>query len=163
MSTGVSFMSLLNDAVGEIKDSLSTSTIIDNVEGTASIALITHMKYILVKPYGSEDEGNQVTCYVGNSVSYSLGTLSIADLLVDGELVTFQNVETENVEDYAQSAYYDDFSLPAKNYYDYKYNGNTSFTDWYIVTSINIEIFDTICTFNVPYELPNIVGGGENE
>lgn len=141
------------EALSAIGSSLSSSTVIDNVNGSATISLTTHMKYILVKPYDAIDEGHQATCYIGSSVSYNVTTVSVVDILVDNELVTYHEVNA-NVTDSTNSIHYNDYSVPAKTYYDYKYNGITRYNDDYYLRTLTMNIFGTNKTINVPYEIP---------
>lgn len=157
LAAGVNFLSLLHDMGHEIWDSLSTSTTIDKVTGVAMVSVTVHMRYILVKPYQTPDYGNQATCYIGNQASYILTTVSSVDVTDGDNLYTYHDVET-SVSDSSTSAYYDDFSLAARNYHNYKYNGITNYTDNFCMQSMTVSIFNVNRELNIPSEMPQITG-----
>lgn len=157
LAAGVNTLTLLQDVYHEIESALSTSTVIDDVTGTAVVSISVHMKCIFVKPYQSPDYGNQARCYIGNSATYTISTISIMDVYENGVLNTYHDVST-GVTDTSTSAYYNDLTLPAKNYYNYKYNGLINYPENYKVYGVKISIFDTERTFSVPSELPPITG-----
>lgn len=152
LATGVSLLTLLADIGHELVDSLTSSTTIDNVQGSATVSFTTHMKYILVKPYETPDYGNQATCYVGTAVTYRITTVSILDVFINGALYTEHGVSA-NVTDTVTSQYYDDYEFPCRNYYNYRYHG-IDFNENYWIYSIDLNIFWNRRTFRVPYELP---------
>lgn len=157
LAAGVSTLTLLQDVNHAIEDALSTSTVIDDVTGVAVVSLSVHMKCIFVKPYQTSDYGNQARCYIGSSATYTVSTVSVMDVVVNGELHTYHDVST-GVSDTTTSAYYNDLTLPARNYYNYKYNGVTNYPENYRVTNVKIRIFGTDRWYAVPSEMPAITG-----
>ena len=149
INTGVTLLNMISAAGEEIMDSLSTSTVLDRVEGTATISFTGHMKYVYVKPYETSDEKYQGLYYIGNSVSCIITTVSIIDTLVDGQLVTYHHVNT-SVEDTVQSKYYDDYSQAVANYYDYNYNHNSNFHQDYTVFQMSLNTFGTTDSYLLP-------------
>lgn len=156
LSTGITLLSLLGDSYETIMDSISTSTVIDRVTGSATISFTVHMKYILVKPYQAPDSGNQLRSYVGNSVSYLITTLSIIDVLENNQIVPYHDVSA-SVRDTAYCPYFDDYSIATLNYYDYYYNHLNDFKYFYAIRSIDFNIFGNTESYSVPYELPIFV------
>lgn len=157
LATGVNILTLLQDVNHALEDALSTTTVIDDVTGTAVVSISVHMKCVFVKPYQTPDYGNQARCYIGSSATYTVSTISIIDVLENGVLNTYHNVST-GTSDTSTSAYYNDLTLPARNYYNYKYNGIVNYPENYRVISVTIDIFETERKFAAPSELPTITG-----
>lgn len=150
LSPGISFLDWLANSEGILKDSLSESTVIDQVEGVALVSFSAHMKYVYVKPYQGSD--NMELYYFGNSVSCCISTASVIDQVVDGELVTYHSV-VANVEDTVQSQYYDDYSRAAANYWDYHNNHNRDFKQDYLVYALSLNILGTTDSYRLPSSL----------
>lgn len=147
---GLTLLEIICDSATAIEDSLSTSTVIDRVEGVALISFSSHMRYIYVKPYDTPEEEYQGLYYYGNSVSCIVTTASVVDVMVDGQLVTDHAVETEATET-IQSKYYDDYSHAAAAYWDCNHNYNSAFRQDYIVYAINMTIFQSQNRFDLPW------------
>lgn len=143
----------LFDLFSELSQSMTNTTTIENVQGSAEIHLTTHMKYILVKPYQTPDYGHQATCYIGSSVAYRVDVDADIKYFENGILNIIEGTET-TVDDYVSSKYYNDYSIAAKNYHNYLYNGITQYTYTYWVSYVDIEIFGEEHRFSAPYELP---------
>lgn len=157
LSTGVTFLSMLSDGMAAIQESLSTSTVLDRVEGAAVISFSGHMKYIYVKPYETSDAEYQGLYYYGNSVSCIITTVSIVDTLIDNQLVTYHEVET-SVQDTIQSQYYNDYSRAVANYWDYNYNYNTNFKQDYTSYYLNLNILGNNNLYALPWAThPSII------
>lgn len=148
LNMGVSFLNMLSDAHDALKESLSSSTVIDQVEGVAVLSFSGHMKYIYVKPYRSPDTERGLY-YIGNSASCNISTLSIVDVMVDGELVTYHDI-CANVEDTVSSQYYDDYSKAIANYWDRNYN-NMIFKQDYTVLYLRLNILGTTESYRLPW------------
>ena len=114
------------DAFNAFISNLTTSTIIENVEGAAVVSFTSHMKYIFVKSNGSADAGNQVLCYVGNMVDYLVSTVSVVDRLVNGVSTPTHSIEVSR-QDSSKSKDYSNYNLAATNYYNYKTYGDSDF------------------------------------
>lgn len=136
-------------------EGLSPTTIIENVSGSALVSFSSHMKFIYVKPSGSTDFGNQILCYAGSRVDYTVTTVSVVDELINGVSTPVHNV-TDNKTDYSMSKNYSNYSLAAQNYYNYKTNGNNNFIYDYHLTYVTINIFGYNMRFTVPSAYPNI-------
>lgn len=130
------------------KNALSTSTVFEDVSGTALMSFSVHMQYIFVKPYETPDYGNQLLSYIGSMTSYTLSTFSSVWIQGEVEPYTKHIPVTETGEAY--SPYYDDYSEAAKNHYNYRYNGITDFHDSYYLKTLTYNIFGTNVTFTVP-------------
>lgn len=152
LSIGITFY----DMYSAVKDNLATTTVIRDIEGTAKVYLTSHMRYILVKPYQTPDVGNQATCYIGSTVSYRVRTSTDFWYLNDSGELEIEAFDYESVEETASSSYYDDFSVPAKNYHNYLYNGITEYTYDYSWYEITIRIFGVETDFRAPYEMPHL-------
>lgn len=119
------------------------------------VSFTSHMKFVFVKEYGVADTGNQVLCYVGNEVAYLVTAISVVDITENGKLCTYHNISTSR-NDSSTSQYYNSYSIPAQNYYDYKTNGNNYFTYDYHITHITMSLFGNNTRFATPYEYANI-------
>lgn len=128
--------------------SLTTSTVMNNVEGTALLSMTTHMKYIFVKGYGSSDQ-YQILCYLGNYVSYKFVTTTYYDIPGDGDPEPVP-VYYESSRDSANSAYYSDYTRAAYNYYAARNNLINDMLFNFTVTHIRVKIFQNESRFPVP-------------
>lgn len=143
------------DAFTAFISNLTSSTIIENVEGTAVVSFTSHVKYIFVKPNGSADAGNQVLCYAGNMVKYRVTTVSVVDSLINGVSTPAHNIEAWG-EDSSMSKDYSDYSVPARNYYNYVTYGDDDFIYDYHITHVTLSLFEKDQRFAVPDEFPDI-------
>lgn len=151
LSLGITAYDAFNAAVS----GLSTSSTIDNVDGSATVSLTGHMKFVFVKTYGASDTGNQVLCYVGSEVSYLVTAVSVVDVMINNKLHTYHNISTSR-EDGSTSQYYTSYTVPAQNYYNYKTNGNSNFIYDYHITYVTLSLFGNSVRFAAPYEYANI-------
>lgn len=143
------------DAFNAFIDNLTTSTIIENVEGTAVVSFTSHMKYVFVKSNGSTDAGNQVLCYVGNMVDYLVTTVSVVDTMVNGVSSPTHSIEVSR-QDSSTSKYYSNYNVAAQNFYNYKMYGDSDFIDDYRIVYVTLSLFGEDSQFAVPSEFPNI-------
>ena len=151
LSAGITVL----DAFNAFISNLTTNTIIERVEGTAVVSFTSHMKYIFVKPNGSADTGNQVLCYVGNIVDYLVTTVSVVDVMVNGVSTPTHGIGVSG-QDSSKSKDYSDYSVPARNYYNYVTNGDNNFVYDYQITYVTLSLFGQNSRFAVPSEFPNI-------
>ena len=150
-------LNMLHTGTETIQDSISTSTILERVEGVAVISFSGHMKYIYVKPYQTSDASHQGMYYFGNTVSCVITTVSVVDVIINNRLVTYHSVET-SAGDTIQSQYYDDYSKAVANYWDYNYNYNDNFKQDYTVYYLDLNIFDNLDVYSLPWARhPNII------
>ena len=147
---GISYIELAqlsNNIATAVEQAMSTSESIDNVKGLGYATIATHMRYIFVKPYQTPDEGNQVLSYIGNTVSYTITTIT--------HIWSFTETEasaehfTAEISGTTYSPYFDDFSEAAKNHYNYRYGGITDFNDRYYLTSMTFDFFGEVFTHNI--------------
>ncbi len=129
------------DITTALMEAMSTSETIENVEGTAQAAISTRMRYIFVKPYQTPDEGNQVLSYIGNTVTYEIGTMTTVWEFTEDDAIP--HIFHTNLTGSLSSPYYDDFSEAAKNHFNYRYGGITTFYDRYYLDEITFEFFGT--------------------
>ncbi|MGN0999033.1 MAG: hypothetical protein ACI4PO_05725 [Faecousia sp.] len=150
LNQGITLLDMVFEAGEEIKESLSTSTVLDRVEGSAVISFTGHMKYIYVKPYQTTDAAYQGLFYIGNSVSSIITTVSVVDVMINNQLVTYHSVTTR-AEDTVRSEYYDDYSQAVANYCDYHYNHNGNFHQDYTVFYMNLDILGSTNNYALPW------------
>lgn len=152
LNTGIkvldAFLSAAEIAEG-FKEALTDATVFDEVTGTALVSFSVHMRYIFVKPYESLDVGNQVLCYVGNTVTYNITTTSAVWDMESGEPVAEHIVNQWSATTY--SSCFDDLSVPAMHYHNFKYYGIERFYMLYYVDSITFNFFGSDVEFEVPY------------
>lgn len=133
----ISFSKDVSDA---FKEAMSTSTVLDKVEGTASVMMSTRMRYIFVKPYQTQDYGNQLLSYIGNAVTYGITIITNCWEFTDNDVVLHRY--TTDLDGTSYSPYYDDFSVPARIHYNYKYNGIKDFNDRFFIREMTFRLFD---------------------
>lgn len=157
LGIGLTMLDLIRDSSNTLQDSVSTSTVFNNVQGTALISLTAHMKYVYVKPYETPDAKYQGLYYFGNSVSCKITTVTAVHSLVDGEIVTDHDIAAE-VTSTIQSTYYDDLSRAAEAYCDYNYNYNAAFQQDYTNYTMKLTIFNSTKWYDLPWvSHPNII------
>lgn len=151
LNVGVSIFNAFSSAseiVEGFRDSLSTSTVFDEVSGTAVVSFVVHMRYIFVKRYQAADYGNQALCYIGSSASYQVTSTSVVWEMGDTEPVDTHVVNHFSGTTY--SPYYDDYYEPAAHYHEFKYYGISNFYFYHYLDSITFNLFETDLTFEIP-------------
>lgn len=151
LKTGITVLNAFLSATAIVegfRDSLTHSTVMDKVTGTALVSFSVHMRYIFAKPYDTLDVGNQLLCYVGNTVTYKITTTSAVWDMENGEPVAEHIVNQWNATTY--SADFDDLSVPAMHYHNFKYYGIERFYMLYYIDSIMFNFFGTNVEFDVP-------------
>ena len=151
LSPGITFLQLASDCYSAIHDSLQSTTVIDNVSGTALVSQIVHMKLVFVKGAGSSDS-YQILGYMGNFDTYIISTLTAVDIWNGTELMTYHEVSL-GIEDTVHSAHYDDYTIALQNYYEYRNEGNDQFWYDYKLTHIDIEVFGEENRYAVPWAM----------
>lgn len=158
LGRGLTVLDLMRIASDTMQNSISTSTVLNNVNCVAMISFTAHMRYIYVKPHDAPEEEYQGLYYIGNSVSSKITTVTAIHPLVDGEIVTEHNIKAE-VHSTMQSKYYDDFSHAAAAYWDYNYNNNAGFKQDYTNYTVNLTILNSTDLYYLPWAShPNITG-----
>lgn len=151
LSPGITFLQLTSDSYSAIHDSLQSTTVIDNVSGTALVSQIVHMKLVFVKGAGSSDS-YQILGYMGNFDRYLVSILTAVDIWNGTDLITYHEVSL-GAEDTAHSAHYYDYTIALQNYYEYRNEGNNQFWYDYKLTHIDIEVFDKEDRYAVPWAM----------
>lgn len=130
-------------------DSIKTSTVIDDITGSITVTMTTHMKYIFVKSYGSSDD-YQILCYIGNYVNYLYTSVIPYDIPNDGEGSI--HITYTSDKDVIHSAYYNDYSVATNNYYNARNNPTTEMIFMYNVTYLRLWLRGQKIRFSVPID-----------
>lgn len=150
LSRGLTLLDLIQKSSNTLQDSVSSSTVFDNVSTSAKVSFAAHMRYIYVKPYDTPEEEYQGLYYFGNSVTCTITTVTTTYHLVNGEIVIDHDIDAK-VRSTIQSQYYDDYSHAAAAYWDYNYNYNSAFRQDYTVYAIDMTIHQTQTRFYLPW------------
>lgn len=150
LSRGLTLLDLIQKSSNTLQDSVSSSTVVDNVTGNVTISLTAHMRYIYVKPYDAPEEEYQGLYYFGNSVSSLISTTVITHPLVNGEITSEHNIKTD-IRSTMQSQYYDDYSHAAAAYWDYNYNYNAAFKQDYTLYTMDLTAFNSSERIKLPW------------
>ena len=144
----------LKDAIEGYYDAYSETTVMQNVSCAGLVSMLTHMKYIFVKAYGSNDNA-QVLCYLGNSVAVDITTVSAVDIFVDGTLEVKHVSETSEYT--VSSEYYNDYSIATRTYYYIRNNVTANYTIDYSIKKLRFIILGQSVRMSVPYENAPII------
>lgn len=106
------------------------------------------MQYIFVKPYEAPDYGNQLLSYMGSSATYCVTATTRIWEFSETEVAPAH--ATTYVNGVTYSPYYNDYSVPARIHYNYRYNGITNFNYQYYLETITFKIFGTEIEHQIP-------------
>lgn len=145
----------LFDLYSGVVEGMSRTSEISNVDFTYTTNIVSNVKFVFVKPYGTIDTGNQVLCYVGNYVDYTVGITQGGAFAVDGENVK-SDVDFVKRSGVMQSANYSSFyNIAAENYWDHT-QGVSILNEYHDIRSIKLEMIEGSKAISVPYVFANI-------
>lgn len=148
-------------SIQDIWESLDPGLVVSkNASHAFSVSMVTTMKYAFVKHEGALDDGNQVLCYVGNKVHYTVSVLvpiliedEKGEIITDSkpakvsDTITSHGFETTTIHDYC-------IWIAAQNFWKYK-NGQSSFMEVrHEVQVIPYEILNKEYKLSVPIGFP---------
>lgn len=154
-SAGVTILDMLASIGEAVYDSIQTSTVIDNVTGTAELTFSSHLKYIYVKGYGSSDSYQKLG-YLGNYFYCAIALPTVLDGPIGehGSLPEYDLDLSNSFEAYA--AYFNDYTMAVKNYRHYQNNDLDSFQANYLIDFVELDILGTENLYYIPICVPTI-------
>lgn len=157
LSMGVSLLSMIVDAPSAIMDSLSTTTVLEDVSGSATLSFSTHVKLIYVKGYGSSDSYQKLG-YFGNYLYFAMSAITV----LDGPVGDHGSLPVHNVELFnsftAYSAYFNDYTKSVENYVNYRSNNLANYNPDYIMQYLTLDLFGTRDVYLIPISTPHVTG-----
>lgn len=155
LSNGFTVLSMIADGYEAIHNSLQTTTVIENISGTAYLALSSHVKFIYVKGYGSSDS-YQVLGYLGNYLYFAVATVSTLDGAVGehGSLPVISVDLSNSGEVY--SAYFNDYTKSVQNYTYYRNNNLSGYVPECLMQYLTLDLFNTVDAYAIPLSSPHI-------
>lgn len=151
----VTIMDVVSEITGSAVDNLQPTTVFRFVDKTGLASFSSHMKVIFVKGYGSSDS-YQVLGYVGNFVTYNVGTLFVTDSEMTEHGSTGEIEADLDFERTAYSEHFYDYSIAVQNYYNYRNNVNAEYICEYTINYIAISIVGEEKNFAVPHGIPYV-------
>lgn len=124
-------------------EGVTSSTVLSNVKYSFTVATAITVRFAYVKYAGAADDGNQVQCYKGNSVSYTISATIPTLKTTNGTAVA--DTTTLKFSDTATSYGFDVdtcANIAAENYRLYK-AGQTMSDVYYDIVAIPMIVFDT--------------------
>ena len=155
LSNGFTVLSMIADGYEAIHNSLQTTTVIENISGTAYLALSSNVKFIYVKGYGSSDS-YQVLGYLGNYLYFAVATVSTLDGAVGehGSLPVISVDLSNSGEVY--SAYFNDYTKSVQNYTYYRNNNLSGYVPECLMQYLTLDLFNTVDAYAIPLSSPHI-------
>lgn len=137
---------------GVVIDMLHPDTIIEGITGNSTVSLATHMKVVLVKPYGTSDS-QQKWLYTGNYITYTVTSTLPVNSEVD-EHGSHADHMTSYFQHTLQSAYFDDYSIALQNYTSEQ--AGVEYTIDHSLIYLELKIFNKNKRFEIPRHIAGI-------
>lgn len=144
----------LYDVQQAFVEGLSPTTVLDDAAYSFDILIGTTIKFAFVKYSGALDEGNQILCYVGNEVDYTVYIDVPVFEIVNGERIMYRDTVEYSDSSTSYGYGYDDCrTIAATNFKTYK-QGLTPENVYYHIVRIPMLLMDDVYNASIPYEFP---------